>query len=214
MEESHSRRRVVSFDGQFDASHHRTNLQVEKMNKLGEICLKFLGTRLLVLIVAGMALAYGQTSAQEQTRFSGSPVQRPVSLTPEVVRILLASHPAKETFEILNDSEKQDPSKLFQAAEVHLSSSEEVDLIVIGLGPMRGTENLWFWVVRSFRKNPQVILFSGGDTLEVTDKKTHGYKDIGIVWMSLAETETTVYQFDGMFYKMRTANNFKVGAQP
>lgn len=174
-----------------------------------------LGTPFLVLILAGMALVvHGQTPPSEQRVFSGSPVQHPVSLSPEVLRVLLASHPAKETFEVLNDSEKHDPSKLFQAAEVHLSSPDEVDLIVIGLGRMRGTENLWFWVVRSARKYPEVILFGGGDSLEVTDQKTHGYKDIGIVWMSSLETETTVYQFDGMSYKMRTANNFKIPTTP
>jgi hypothetical protein len=97
---------------------------------------------------------------------------------------------------------------------VHLNSSNEVDLVVIGLGPMRGAETRWFWVVRSARKNPEVILFSGGDSLEVTDKKTHGYKDIGVVWMSSLETETAVYQFDGTSYATRTLNNFKIGTTP
>jgi len=79
---------------------------------------------------------------------------------------------------------------------------------------MRGAENRWFWVVRTANKTPQVILFSGGNSLEVTDKKTHGYKDIGVVWMSSLETETSVYQFDGTFYKTRTLNNFKIGTTP
>jgi hypothetical protein len=193
----------------------KLRFKAKKMNNPGGISPKLLGTPLLVLTLAGMALvAYGQTSPPEQRVFSGSPVQHPVNLSPEVLRVLLASHPAKETFEIMNDSEKHDPSKLFQAAEVHLNSSDEVDLVVIGLGPMRGAESLWFWVVRSARKSPEVILFSGGGSLEVTDKKTHGYKDIGVVWMSSSETETTVYQFDGMFYRMRTANNFKIGTTP
>lgn len=184
----------------------------KKMNNPCGMPLRLVGIPLLVLTLAGMALvAYGQTSPPEQRVF---PVQHPVSLSPEVLRVLLAMHPAKETFEVINDSEKHDPSKLFQATEVHLSNSDEVDLVVIGLGPMRGAESLWFWVVRSARKNPEVILFSGGDSLEVTDKKTHGYKDIGVVWMSSSETETTVYQFDGMFYRMRTANNFKIGTTP
>src|ERR1700736_1417793 len=100
------------------------------MNNAGGISLKLLGTPLLILTLAGMALvAYGQTSPPEQRLFSGSPVQHPVSLSPEVLRVLLGRAPAKETFEIMNDSEKHDPSKLFQAAEVHLTSSDEVDLV-------------------------------------------------------------------------------------
>jgi len=176
--------------------------------------MRLLGAVFLVLTLAGFVfVAHGQTPPPEQKVFSDS-IQHPVSLSPEVLKVLLASHPAKETFEILNDSEKHDPSQLFQAAEVHLSSSNEVDLVVIGLGPMRGAENRWFWVVRSANKNPQVILFSGGDSLEVTDKKTHGYKDIGVVWMSSLETETSIYQFDGTFYETRTLNNFKIGTTP
>jgi hypothetical protein len=168
----------------------------------------------LGLTFAGMVfVAYGQTTPPEQKVFSDT-IEHPASLSPEVLKVLLASHPAKETFEILNESEKHDPSQLFQAAEVHLTSSNEVDLVVIGLGPMRGAENRWFWVVRSANKTPQVILFCGGDSLDVTDKKTHGYKDIGVVWMSSLETETSVYQFDGTFYKTRTLNNFKIGTTP
>jgi hypothetical protein len=184
------------------------------MNDAGWMSMRLLGAVFLVLTLAGFVfVAHGQTPPPEQKVFSDS-IQHPVSLSPEVLKVLLASHPAKETFEILNDSEKHDPSHLFQAAEVHLNSSNEVDLVVIGLGPMRGAETRWFWVVRSARKNPEVILFSGGDSLEVTDKKTHGYKDIGVVWMSSLETETAVYQFDGTSYATRTLNNFKIGTTP
>ena len=109
----------------------------------------------LGLTFAGMVfVAYGQTTPPEQKVFSDT-IQHPASLSPEVLKVLLASHPAKETFEILNESEKHDPSQFFQAAEVHLTSSNEVDLVVIGLGPMRGAENRWFWVVRSANKTPK-----------------------------------------------------------
>lgn len=97
---------------------------------------------------------------------------------------------------------------------MHLSVPGEVDLIVMGMGHMKGTENSWFWVVRSARKNPQVILFSGADSLEVLDTKTHHYKDIRAVWMSPLETETTIYHFDGQYYEMRNADNFKILVNP
>ena len=97
---------------------------------------------------------------------------------------------------------------------MHLSVPDEVDLIVMGMGHMKGTENSWFWVVRSARKDPQVILFSGADSLEVLDTKTHGYKDIRAVWMSPLETETTIYHFDGHYYEMRNADNFKILVNP
>ena len=61
-----------------------------------------------------------------QKVFSNSPFQHPVTLSPEVLKVLLAAHPAKGTFAVLNDSERANPSQLFQAAEVHLSGPDEV----------------------------------------------------------------------------------------
>jgi len=177
--------------------------------------MKLLATVLLVF-TALMEIAYGQEvhPAPEQKVFSNSPFQRPAALSPEVLKVLLAAHPAKETFAVLNDSERANPSQLFQGGEVHLSGPDKVDLIVMGMGRMRGTENSWFWVVRSARKDPELILFSGADSLEVLDSKTHGYRDIRAVWMSSLETETTTYHFDGHSYQMRNADNFKILVNP
>ncbi len=180
--------------------------------------MKLLGTGFFIFTaLAGMALiVHGQEvhSGPEQTLFSNSPFQHPVALSPEVLKVLLAAHPARETFAVMNDSEKTNPSQLFQAGEVHLSLPDQVDIVVIGRGRMRGADNSWFWVVRSARKDPEVILFSGGDSLEVLDAKTHGYKDIRAVWMSALETETTTYHFDGNHYQMRQADNFKILINP
>jgi hypothetical protein len=178
--------------------------------------MKFLAT--VSVVLAGLAgvvsIARGQEAhpASEQKLFSpgDNPVQHPVTLSAEVLRVILASQPAKETFSVLNDSEKANPSQLFQAGEVHLSNPDQVDLVVIGLGRMKGADANWFWVVSSARKNPQVILFGGGDSLEVMDTKTKSYKDIRIVWSSSFETETTTYQFDGSIYQMRKADNIKI----
>jgi len=178
--------------------------------------MKFLGTVLFALAAfAGIALfARGQDAhpGTEQKLFSpsDSPIQHPVTLSPEVLRVLLASQTAKQTFAVLNDSEKANPSQFFQAGEVHLSSPDQVDLVVIGLGPMKGADAGWFWVVRSAHKDPQVVLFSGGDSLEVLDNKTHGYKDVRSAWSSSFETEATTYQFDGSAYQVRKADNGKI----
>jgi hypothetical protein len=176
--------------------------------------MKLLGTVFFILTaLAEVALiAHGQDVhlAPDQRLFSNSPFQHPVTLSPEVLKVLLAAHPAKETLAVMNDSETTNPSHLFQAGEVHLSRPDQVDLVVIGMGRMRGADNSWFWVVRDARKDPEIILFSGGDSLEVLDAKTHGYRDIRTVWMSSLETETTVYNFDGRHYQMRRADNFKI----
>jgi hypothetical protein len=178
--------------------------------------MKFLATGLFILTalasIALIARAQEAHPAAEQKLFSASdnPVQHPVTLSPEVLRVLLASQTAKETFAVLNDSQKANPAQLFQAGEVHLSGPDQVDLVVIGLAPMKGADASWFWIVGSARKNPQVVLFGGGDSLEVLDSKTKNYKDIRIAWSSSFETETTTYQFDGSIYQMRKANNIKI----
>jgi hypothetical protein len=46
-------------------------------------------------------------------------------------------------------AERNDPASLFHATEVHLGSPAEVDLLVIGVCPMCGADNDWFWLVRS-----------------------------------------------------------------
>jgi hypothetical protein len=180
--------------------------------------MKLLGTVLFIFtaLVEMALIADGRDvhPAAEQKVFSNNPLQHPVTLSPEVLKVLLAAHPAKETFAILNDTERANPSQLFQAGEVHLSRPEEIDLVVIGMGRMRATDNSWFWVVRDARKDPEVILFSGADSLEVLDTKTHGYRDIRAVWMSSLETETTTYHFDGNRYLMRQADNFKILVNP
>lgn len=180
--------------------------------------MKFLTPLLFASVfLAGMALiVQGQEAhpSSEQTLFSNTSFQRPVTLSPEALRALLASHPAKETLDTLDDSAKANPSQLFQASEIHLSRPDQVDLVVLGMGRMRGVENSWFWVIRSARKDPEVILFGGGDSLEVLATKTSGYRDIRIVWMSSLETETTTYHFDGNIYQMRAADNFKILTNP
>ncbi len=179
-------------------------------------CMKFRKTVLLVLTAfAGIALiAHGQEAhpAAEQKLFSpgDSPIQHPVTLQPDVLRVLLATQTAKQTLSVLDDSQKTNPSQLFQAGEVHLSNPNQVDLVVIGVAPMKGADANWFWIVRSARKDPQVVLFGGGDSLEVLDNKTHGAKDIRIAWSSSFETEATTYQFDGAIYQVRKADNGKI----
>ncbi len=91
-----------------------------------------------------------------------------------------------------------------------MNSADQVDLVVIGVAPMKGADAGWFWIVRSARKDPQVVLFGGGDSLEVLDNKTHGYKDVRIAWSSSFETEATTYQFDGGAYQVRKADNGKI----
>ena len=72
----------------------------------------------------------------------------------------------------------------------------------MGFFPMSGADNTWFWVVRSAHRDPEVVLFAGGNSLEVLASRTNGYHDIRTDWASAAATSTTVYKFDGKSYKL------------
>lgn len=181
--------------------------------------MRFLTAIFLASAVAVVAMAWATPAREtprvaEQTTFTNMPVQDPVTPSAAVLRTILAAHPAREAFAALDDSQRANPGQLFQAGEVHLSQSGQMDLVVVGLGPMRGADTTWFWVVASADKEPQLVLFSGGDSLELLNSKSHGYKDIRTAWSSPTETETTIYNFDGSEYQMRRADNFRIPANP
>jgi hypothetical protein len=97
-------------------------------------------------------------SAREQTSFSEtSPIQHPVPLPPDVLKLLLRRPEVMQNWAEITDAEKKNPAHLFTAAEIDLGTSGDVDLIVEGGSLMSGADNEWFWIVRSAHKNPSSI---------------------------------------------------------
>jgi hypothetical protein len=81
----------------------------------------------------------------------------------------------------------------------------------MGIFPMSGADNTWFWVVRSAHKDPKAVLFAGGNSVEMMTRRTNGYRDIRSAWSSAATTIVCIYKFDGTEYKRRsskTTNNW------
>jgi len=162
---------------------------------------------MLVLSVVAVGISVAQDkkahATHEQTRFvEGDPLQQAVGLSANVLKVLLETEEGKQGLAFANDSQQKNAARLFQAREIHLSGPDEVDLIVVGIPPMTGADNGWFWLVRSANKNPQVVLFSGGNTLELMGSKTLGYRDIRSVFSTASETRKAIYHFDGKQYKL------------
>jgi hypothetical protein len=172
-----------------------------------------------IRILAGLALiafsgeilaANGQEARppSEQTLFSEEfPIEHPVPLSSNILKILLATKVAKSGLNFASDPETRDPAKMFEASEIHLGRPDEVDLIVMGIPPMRGADNTWFWVIRSARKNPRIVLFDGCNSLEVTSGRANGLRNIRTVWSDAYDTHTAIYQFDGTRYKLRSSKS-------
>jgi len=69
---------------------------------------------------------------------------------------------------------------------------------------MSGADEGWFWLLRSVHKNPKIVLFATGNSLDLMESRTLGYRDIRSVWSSASDTHQTVYHFDGNEYKLWT----------
>jgi hypothetical protein len=147
-------------------------------------------------------------SVHEQRIFSEQyPIEKPVALSPAVLKILMGTREVRGGFDFASAGVPRDPAQLFRAAEVHLTGSRKADLIVAGVGPMRGADNDWYWVVRSPHAHPRVVLFAGCLLFEVTRSKTNGYRNIHTFWASAGVESEQTYYFDGVTYRLWKESN-------
>ena len=161
----------------------------------------------MVLAAPTLAAQSGKAHApHEQTSFfEERPLLHPVPLSDRILKLLLATKEAQEGLDFANAQGKRyNPAQLFRAAEIHLHHSGQVDLVVIGICPMCGADNGWFWVIHSAKEIPRVVLFANGNSLEVMGSRTNGYHDIRSVFSTPSETRTCNYRFDGKLYKFWT----------
>jgi hypothetical protein len=160
----------------------------------------------LLMAVAAAVLSAQQLSpgsgGEQAVFYEGKAILQPMALPADVLKILLETKQAIQGLDQASEAQRRNPSLLFHAAEVHLSRHDQLDLVVVGVPPMAGADTGWFWIVRSVRKNPQVVLFTDANSLEIMDTKTNGSRDIRCIWSSPAETNYTIYHFDGESYKV------------
>jgi hypothetical protein len=150
--------------------------------------------------------AYGHatpSAPKEQIAFLSVDSFPPSAPLPQnVVKLLLKDQMVMDSMERVSDAEKREPAQLFRAAEVHLFSPNETDLFIVGNFPIAGADNGWFWVVRSPRKNPRIVLFATGYALELLGSRTNGYRDIRSTWSNPNGTETRIYKFNRARYRL------------
>lgn len=171
------------------------------------------GSRMVVvLVLAALAPAMMAAAAQkphkghhavhaaheDSTFFAGKPFEHPAPISDDVLRVLAETDAAKEILDFAAESGKVDAS--FRARQVHLSRGKDVDLVVIGTPPKPGIEPDWFWVVRSARRSPEVVLHAGSNALKLLESRTNGYRDIVLVTPLTSRTRCVTYHFDGTRY--------------
>lgn len=57
-------------------------------------------------------------------------------------------------------------------------------------------------MVRSASKNPKIVLFASGNSLEVMSGRTNGYRNIRSRGSTASLLKTSVYHLDGNKYKL------------
>jgi len=178
------------------------------MGPLGRLYSSAFSAALSLLLLFSMSGPTNQPA--EQTSFSeDGPLKSPATLSPDVLKLLLATDAAKEGFAYANAAQHANPAQLFRAADVHLTQPGQTDLIIIGVCPMCGGDTAWFWIVSDADHNPKVVLAAGGKTLEVLNSSSKGYHDIQSLWSSPAETVALVYHFNGVQYELHKRKSAK-----
>lgn len=162
----------------------------------------------------GTAFRVIPAPAEHEQMFFGeeAPLQHPVPVKPAVLKVLLQTTAAKQGLEFAK-VKNEDPATMFRAAEVHLRNSEQTDLVVLGQDWMTGADNDWFWLVSSADKNPKVVLFVGGNSVELGHGLTNGYRNItSHFYTASGEVNQSLYRFDGTRY-VRTKNEWTPTSQ-
>lgn len=127
----------------------------------------------------------------EQTDFgSDSELDRPISIPEAALKALRSA---------LHARPDELPDEHLRASEIHLAGPTEIDLVA----PMRGGGHAaFFYILRPTLSGYKLIFDSGGDSMTVLRSRSHGYRDLQVVGITMAgkNAATVVYRFDGQKY--------------
>lgn len=167
----------------------------------------------LMTLVAAMTTSLAATQKQsaskqsqrEQADFGADEekLDRPVPVPDEVVQKIR---------EVDNAPPDELPAEWLLASEIHLDGPNEIDLVIMGTGKLRGAHIVHFWVFRKKQTGYEMVLATGGDALSVLKTRWKGFREIDAYGIGLAgaEVTTVTYRFDGQRYqkfKTKTESN-------
>jgi hypothetical protein len=161
----------------------------------------FLAAMLLMLAPLEASVSK-KTTPHEQSDFGGEDEKwdQPARVPDEVLQILRR---------VENAAPSELPAQWLLASEIHLGPPGELNLIVMGIGGLRGAHSVPFWVFRKKREGYDLVLSTGGDSLKVLNARSNGYRTIKAYNVGQAgrTLTTAAYRFDGrryQEYKIRT----------
>jgi|ERR1044071_859267 hypothetical protein len=158
---------------------------------------------LALLVMCDAATSVGKSShASEQMVFSAeeSEVKKPVALPQDVLAILKHDEMVRNALESENISVERIPLSWFSAGRVHLSNSRDGDLVVMGIGPLRGANITTFWVFLATAHGYKLVLGAPAHTLRVRNTRRREHRDIELISATAAVVSTVLCRFDGERY--------------
>ncbi len=173
--------------------------------------IQLLGAALMMCCFQGHALAQRRRAVVVQTTFgTETPIRRPVRLSRDVVRQILASDPdgVQTCIEHAGESAAEIARGLV-GSSIDINGDGVLDLVAQAASSrcFMGAHSTTFWVFSKAetRLAPgyDLTLTSGADYLAVLRKKTNGFRDIETGNHTAVEMYTTVWKFDGEKYQPR-----------
>jgi len=151
---------------------------------------------------AGDAQTAARPRIKEQSLFGAEEeaVDRPVKVPDGALDILRKDEQVVRYLE----SEQKSPDELtteeFLASEIHLNGRDEVDLVVMGGGHLRGANVITFWVFRRLREDYKLVLKVAANGLKVQTALWKGFRNISTATPIAGSAVEMLYRFDGERY--------------
>jgi hypothetical protein len=151
---------------------------------------------------AARSQRFTQNIAKEQTLFGAedATVERPVKVPEGALELLRKDDTVIQYLHAEKQSADHLTSEPFLASEIHLDGPKETDLIVMGIGRLRGNAAT-FWVFRDLQHGYALVLKVTSHDLRVETSRWKGLRNITAASPVAGFATEVSYRFDGARYQ-------------
>ena len=162
----------------------------------------------LILFFVALAMC-GPGTAQaksgrltEQMHFSAEDegVKKPISIPSDVLAILANDGLVKNALADQKIPVDKLPTSWFSASAIHLSGPDEIDLVVLGEGQLRGANVITYWVFRATPRGHELVFSAPAHDLIVKKTRRKGFCEIELSGETAVELTTVLFRWDGDKY--------------
>jgi hypothetical protein len=156
----------------------------------------------LCLTIFNVLVAQQRKSpASEQLLFTAEDehVKKPIPIPDDILAILRDDDLVRSSLE--NEGVSTIPTSWFSASAIGLRDHGVKDLVLVGEGPLHGTNVTTFWVFRSKSDSHELVLTAPAHTMAFKKTRSKGYRNIELTSATARQISTVIYQFDGKQYR-------------